>query len=76
MKRFWIVGMKIVGWLAFLGIIGVGIFAAINADSVTTGIIIGVGSFILAFITVGMFMITINMACDINRIKEIQEGRR
>jgi len=73
---FWISGMKVFAWIAFTGIIISGIVIAnqVGENSGGMGFLTFVGSVILAFLSVAMLMIFLNLAQDVSMMKkEISE---
>jgi len=67
---FWISGMKVFAWIAFVGIIIAGIVFAVQVGKYSggMGLLIFIGSVIVAFLSVAMLMIFLNLAQDVSRI--------
>ena len=70
-ESFWITGMKVIAWIAFAGIIITGIVLAVIVGGYSggTGFLIFIGSVILAFLSIAMLMIFLNLAQDVSKIK-------
>ena len=65
----WIAGMQIFAWIAFCGIIIGGTILAFQVGNFGIGVLIFVGSVIVAFLTVALLMIFLDLAKDISDIK-------
>ena len=76
---FWISGMKIFTWILFVAICGVGIICAFLVGK-QSGALLGFLTFlvawVVAFASVAIMMIFLNMATDLSEIKAILKNRR
>jgi DNA-directed RNA polymerase subunit RPC12/RpoP len=74
----WIAGMKILLWIAFIAIVGIGISIAAPffRYQIGLGILIVVLSLVVAFMTVAGSMVFLNMAQDIRAIRNKQDSEK
>jgi len=70
-SSIWIKGMRIFAWIAFIAVIigGIAISVRFWEDNAAIGFVIVLGSFIVAFLSVAMIMIFLDMAEDIKAIR-------
>ena len=75
---FWITGMKVFAWIAFFGISIAGLFFATQVGNQNTGmgVLIFLASLIVAFLSIAILMIFLNMARDLSEIKNFLQNRR
>jgi hypothetical protein len=66
----WISGMKIIAWIAFIGIIlcGVLLGVSLGQGSAAIGFVVFIASVIVAFLSVAMLMIFLNLAQDVSTL--------
>jgi len=69
----WISGMRIAAWLMFIGIIIAGIVVAVFTRHIGIGLLIILGSAIVAFFTVAGIMIYLNLADNVLQIRRLLE---
>ena len=65
----WITGMKIVSFITFIGIIIYGITIAIQTGG-GLGTFVFIASFIIAFLSVGLLMVFLNLAQDVSKMTQ------
>ena len=70
----WISGMKAFAWILFFGIIIGGIVIAVPMGGGTAFVVI-IASFMVAFLSVAMTMIFLNLAQDVSEIKQILQKK-
>lgn len=68
--NFWISGMKTIAWFAFFGIIigGITLATLVGQDNGSITFLIVVVSIIVAFLSVSMLMVFLNLAQDVSRM--------
>ena len=73
----WISGMKFVAWIMFFGMIIAGIILAVATESGGLGFLIFVAAVIIAFLSVAMLMIFLDLAKNISKMaRDVSEIKK